>query len=321
MVTLRQLRYFLAVARHGHFGRAAEECNVSQPSLSAQIQALEAMLGVQLIERKRSGIALTEMGKTAERRAHDIVTGALDLVDYTRHQASVLTGPLNLGVIPSIAPYLLPKALAQLQKRFPGLQLKLRETLTDTLVKEVSAGRLDVALISLPIFRPGLERIRLFDEAFVLLAPAAKAAELRTPAQRNLALASGDLLLLEEGHCMRDQALTFCRGLGADSWRQYGASSLSTITQMVANGYGTTLLPEMAVPTEIHPGAPVAVFRLDEPQPRRTVGLVWRKTSARKRDFVELGRVLTEAACETLAEATTLINSAGKSAAEAAMRQ
>jgi LysR family hydrogen peroxide-inducible transcriptional activator len=261
------------------------------------------------------------MGKITERRAHDIVTGALDLMDYTRHQASVLTGPLNLGVIPSIAPYLLPRALAQLQERFPGLQLKLRETLTDTLVKELSAGRLDVALISLPIFRPGLERIRLFDEAFVLLAPAAKAAELRTPAQRNLALASGDLLLLEEGHCMRDQALTFCRGLGADSWRQYGASSLSTITQMVANGYGTTLLPEMAVPTEIHPGAPVAVFRLDEPQPRRTVGLVWRKTSARKRDFVELGRVLTEAACETLAEATTLINSANTAAAEAAMRQ
>ena len=160
-------------------------------------------------------------------------------MDYTRHQALVLTGPLNLGVIPSIAPYLLPRALAQLQERFPGRQLKLRETLTDTLVKELSAGRLDVALNRYRSSGPGLERIRLFDEAFVLLAPAAKAAELRTPAQRNLALASSDLCCSRKGHCMRDQALTFCRGLGADSWRQYGASSLSTITQMVANGYGT----------------------------------------------------------------------------------
>lgn len=318
MITLRQLRYFLAVARHGHFGRAAEECNVSQPSLSAQIQDLEAILGVTLIERKRTGIALTEIGKITERRAHEIVTGALDLMDFTRHQMAVLSGPLHLGVIPSIAPYLLPKTLAHLQERFPALQLKLRETLTDTLLKEVSAGRLDVALISLPITRSGLEHIRLFEEAFVLLAPASKASELRTPSLRRLALTSSDLLLLEEGHCMRDQALTFCRGLGADTRRQYGASSLSTITQMVASGYGTTLLPEIAVPTEVHPGASVAVFRLDEPQPRRTIGLVWRKTSARKRDFVELGRVLTEAARETLTEATALIDAADPAATEAA---
>lgn len=321
MITLRQLRYFLAVARHGHFGRAAEECNVSQPSLSAQIQDLEALLGVTLIERKRTGIALTEIGRITERRARDIVTGALDLMDFTRHQMAVLAGSLNLGVIPSIAPYLLPRALAHLQKRFPTLQLKLRETLTDTLLKEVSAGRLDVALVSLPIMQPGLESIRLFDEAFVLLAPAAKAAELRARTRRNLALASGDLLLLEEGHCMRDQALTFCRGLGADTRRQYGASSLSTITQMVANGYGTTLLPEIAVPTEVHPSAPVAVFRLDEPQPRRTIGLVWRKTSARKRDFVELGRVLTEAARETLTEAKALIHAADAAGAKSAKRR
>lgn len=293
MITLKQLRYFGAVARHRHFGRAAAECHVSQPALSLQIQELEAQLGCQLIERRRSAVALTEIGREIAERASRILIEASDLVDHARHRPNLLSGELDLGVIPSIAPYLLPATLPLLQRRHPALELRLRETQTATLLDELSDGQLDVALLSLPVDRPGLEAQHLFDDGFVLVTPAGPDGH-GEPYTPEAALSGDNLLLLEEGHCLRDQALSFCRAAQGGSRRQYGASSLSTIMQMVANGFGATLMPAMALPIELRPDMPVKLFRFAEPEPSRSVGLVWRKTSPRKHDFQALARILTE---------------------------
>jgi len=293
MITLKQLRYFCAVARHRHFGRAAQECHVSQPALSLQIQELEAQLGCQLVERQRGAITLTETGREIAERAQRILLEASDLVDHARHRPNLLSGELDLGVIPSIAPYLLPTTLPLLQRRHPGLALRLRESQTHTLLDELADGRLDVALLSLPIDRAGLETLPLFDDPFLLVMPTelgSNSAEV-TPQQ---ALSGDNLLLLEEGHCLRDQALSFCGAPRSGSRRQYGASSLSTIMQMVANGFGTTLMPAMALPIELRPDMPVRLFRFAAPQPSRSIGLAWRRTSPRQQDFEALGRILTE---------------------------
>lgn len=293
MITLKQLRYFAAVARHRHFGRAAEECHVSQPALSLQIQELEGQLGCQLVERRRGAITLTETGREIAERAQRILLEASDLVDHARHRPNLLSGDLDLGVIPSIAPYLLPATLPMLQRRYPGLGLRLRETQTATLLDELADGRLDVALLSLPIERSGLETLPLFDDPFLLVVPSVQATN-GAPFAPEDALSGDNLLLLEEGHCLRDQALSFCGTTRIESRRQYGASSLSTIMQMVANGFGATLMPAMALPIELRPEMPVRLFRFAQPEPSRSIGLAWRKTSPRKLDFQALGRILIE---------------------------
>lgn len=290
MITLKQLRYFAALARHRHFGRAAEECHVSQPALSLQIQELEAVLGCQLVERRRNAVSLTQTGAEVAKRARRILLEANDLVDHARRRPGPLGGALDLGVIPSIAPYLLPAALPLLQKRHPDLDLRLRETQTATLLEEVLGGQLDVALLSLPVEQAGLETLALFDDPFLLAMPAS--AELE-PSQ---ALSGETLLLLEEGHCLREQALSLCRLPQGGGRRQYGASSLSTIMQMVANGFGSTLLPAMALPVEIRSGMAVKLYRFSEPAPSRSIGLAWRRTSPRKADFEALAAILSEIA-------------------------
>lgn len=290
MITLKQLRYFAALARHRHFGRAAEECHVSQPALSLQIQELEAVLGCQLVERRRNAVSLTETGAEVAERARRILLEANDLVDHARRRPGLLAGRLDLGVIPSIAPYLLPAALPLLQKRHPDLDLRLRETQTATLLDEVLGGQLDVALLSLPVEQAGLETLALFDDPFLLAMPASEGL---APSQ---ALAGETLLLLEEGHCLREQALSLCRLPQGGGRRQYGASSLSTIMQMVANGFGSTLLPTMALPVELRRGMPVKLYRFREPAPSRSIGLVWRRTSPRKTDFEALATIFSEIA-------------------------
>lgn len=292
MITLKQLRYFAALARHRHFGKAAQECHVSQPALSLQIRELEGHLGCQLVERRRGAIALTETGREIARRAGRILIEAHDLVDHARHRPSLLSGPLHLGVIPSIAPYLLPAALPLLQRRHPALELRLRETQTETLLDDLDDGRLDVALLSLPVERPGLETLKLFDDGFVLVMPS-QAGD-NAPLTPEAALTGENLLLLEEGHCLRDQALSFCRAIRGDARRQYGASSLSTIMQMVANGFGATLLPTMALPIELRPDMPVTLHRFSAPAPSRAIGLAWRRSSPRKADFDAFGAIMRE---------------------------
>ncbi|BCP54472.1 LysR family transcriptional regulator [Kaistia sp. 32K] len=294
MITLRQLRYFEAVTRHLHFGRAADECAVTQPALSQQIQDLEATLGVPLIERGSRRITITPKGEEIARRAVRILGEVRDLTDYALHGGDALTGPLRLGVIPSIAPYLLPKALPLVQSTYPKLELHLRETQTAALVDELAQGKLDVVLMALPARDAGFESLPLFVDRFLLATKADATAD-------TAAFASPDqippdrLLLLEEGHCLRDQALTYCRIPRSEKMSGFGAASLSTIMQMVANGYGVTLLPEMCVAIEARDER-IALARFSTPEPEREIGLVWRRSSPRRADFEALGRLLVTAA-------------------------
>lgn len=295
MISLRQLRYLDALARTRHFGRAAEQVNVTQPALSMQIKEMEAELGALLIERRRNDIQLTPLGMEVHRRAHEILTATNDLVDYARHGARTLSGPLSLGIIPSIAPYLLPGVLPLLRNRFPDLRLRLRETQTRMLVDELVAGDLDVILLSLPLNHPEIETLVLFEDRFLYVTRAPEASH-----DARMALSAIDesrLLLLEEGHCLRDQALQFCstaRSSIVTGKPDLGAASLSTIMQLIANGFGATLLPEMALNAEIGTNPDVRAVRFTDPEPSREIGLAWRRTSARKGDFAALGQAFKD---------------------------
>jgi len=294
MVTLRQLRYLEALAETLHFGRAAGACSVTQPALSMQIKELEDELQVSLVERRKSGIELTEQGEEIVRRGRTILASVRDLLDFAKQRQRVLSGSLKLGAIPSIAPYLLPAALPELQRRFPELHLQLRETITETLVRELVSGDLDIILIALPIEDPEVETLHLFADKFVLAAPATRDKRAKTAAATMLA--HERLLLLEEGHCLRDQALSFCRMVTPEARESFGASSLATIVQMVAHGYGITLLPELAVASEVHQRSDIRLLRFAAPEPAREIGLAWRKTSPRTADFIAFADLLKDVA-------------------------
>jgi LysR family hydrogen peroxide-inducible transcriptional activator len=297
MITLRQLRYLSALAKHGHFGRAAAACAVTQPALSMQIRDLERTLGVAVVERRPGDVMLTDVGREIARRGEEVLTASRDLVDFARHRSGPLTGRLTLGVIPSLAPYLLPRILPTLQTRFPELRLELRETQTRQLVEEIKSGALDAALLALPLGEPDIDTVQLFDDLFLLAVPA------NDPRSETRRVAVGDidqsrLILLEDGHCLRDQALTLCataargRGAGAGG-TAFGASSLTTVMQMVAGGYGVTLIPQIAADVERRDER-VKFLRLENPQPGRSIGLAFRRTSPRKADFGALGDVVRE---------------------------
>ena len=291
MITLRQLRYLAALARNRHFGKAAEECAVTQPALSMQIRELERELGVDLIERRPGEIAVTETGIEVARRADHILAATRDLVDFARHR-DVLSGPLKLGIIPTLAPYLLPRVLPLLQARYAALRLDVRETQTDTLVEELAAGALDCLLLAMPVEGADVETVALFDDRFLLAAPAAEPLP-----KRRVTVADVDqrrLILLEEGHCLRDQALAFCASKTRDAPAGLGATSLATVMQMVANGYGVTLVPEIAADVEVR-DARVKLTRFAAPEPGRVIGLAFRRTSPRRKDFDALGAVVKEA--------------------------
>ncbi|MBI3436613.1 MAG: LysR family transcriptional regulator [Proteobacteria bacterium] len=292
MTTLRQLRYFTALAQHRHFGRAAQASGVTQPALSMQIRDLELALGVVLVERRRGEIVLTQVGDEVARRADHILVATRDLIDFARHGSRPLIGRLNLGIIPTLAPYVLPKILPALQRRYPELRIELRETQTATLIEELIAGALDAVLLALPVAEPDIETIHLFDDAFLLAVPAddpRPAAARMTPRD----IDEQRLILLEEGHCLRDQALAYCSGARGDQAVGLGATSLATVMQMVANGYGITLVPRVAVDVEVRDER-VKLLRFFSPEPGRAIGLAWRRTSPRKVDFVALGQLVTE---------------------------
>jgi LysR family hydrogen peroxide-inducible transcriptional activator len=297
MITLRQLRYLSALAKHGHFGRAAESCAVTQPALSMQIRDLERTLGVAVVERRPGDVMLTDVGREIARRAEDVLTASRDLVDFARHRSGLLTGRLTLGVIPSLAPYLLPRILPLLQARFPELQLELRETQTRQLVEDIKSGALDAAMLALPVGEPEIDTIAMFEDLFLLAVPAS---DPRSEATRVAAvdIDQNRLILLEDGHCLRDQALAFCataaRGRTAGAGGTvFGASSLNTVMQMVAGGYGVTLIPQIAAADERRDER-VKFLRLENPQPGRSIGLAFRRTSPRKADFAALGEVVKE---------------------------
>jgi LysR family transcriptional regulator, hydrogen peroxide-inducible genes activator len=298
MITLRQLRYLAALAKHGHFGRAAQACAVTQPALSMQIRDLESTLGVKVVERRPGEVMLTDVGREIARRGEDVLAASRDLVDFARHRGGLLTGRLTLGVIPSLAPYLLPRILPRLQTQFPELRLELRETQTRQLIDDVKSGALDAAMLALPVGEPDIDTLTLFHDLFLLAVPA----DDPRPAKTAISAADIDqsrLILLEDGHCLRDQALAFCGTVArsgnnaATTGMAFAASSLSTVMQMVASGYGITLIPQIAADVEQR-DARVKFLRLENPQPGRSIGLVFRKTSPRKKDFVALGDVVKE---------------------------
>ena len=292
MITLRQLRYLASLARHRHFGRAADDCAVTQPALSMQIRQLEREIGAELVERRPGEIALTETGLEVAQRAERILAATHDLVDFARHR-DVLSGELRLGIIPTLAPYVLPRVLPRLQSGYPHLRLEVRETLTKVLISELVAGSLDVVLSALPVEGADVETLQLFIDPFLLAVPA----DDPMPQQGRVAMADVDrrrLILLEEGHCLRDQALAFCATASGDAAAGLGATSLATVMQMVANNYGVTLLPQVAAGDNVRDSR-VKLLRFAEPQPARTIGLAWRRTSPRKRDFTALGEIVVQA--------------------------
>ena len=301
-VTLKQLRYFDALARELHFGRAADACAVTQPALSMQIHELEQNLGLVLVERTRSGVQLTSKGTEIAARCARILGDVRDLVAYAQHSNRILAGRLRLGVIPSVAPYLLPPLLPLLREAYPDLELHVRETQTQVLTDELLEGRLDVLLLALPVKHPDLTNLPLFEDKFLLAAPKDRKISGRVRATKEL-IEHERLLLLEEGHCLRDQALTYCSLQQVDAVNTFGASSLATIVEMVSAGFGITLLPELSIGVEER-GRDITLVRFIEPEPARTIGRVWRTTSPQKQDFEELGRLVAKAWSEGALAAT-----------------
>lgn len=274
-VSLKQLRYFEALTRHGHFGRAAEVCAVSQPALSVQIRDLELAFGAPLFERGARQVRATPLAMALAPRVRDILRAVDDLGDMARAAQDGLVGQFRLGIIPTIAPYLLPRLMSCLGDKFPDLEISVRETLTDRLLGELRDGRLDAAILALPIEDRSLAMAALLEESLLLVRPGR---DKGAPAPTREALRDLRLLLLEEGHCFRDHALSFCdmdKGQRRDGLE---GTSLSTLVQMVGAGIGVTLIPEMAVDVETR-SADVSVSRFADAPPGRTVGMVWRRAS------------------------------------------
>ncbi|WP_146345810.1 hydrogen peroxide-inducible genes activator [Phaeobacter marinintestinus] len=291
-VTFKQLRYFEALARHGHFGQAASACSISQPALSVQIKEMEADLGAKLFERGARQVRLTALGEQFLTRVRDILRSVDELGDLARAAQGGLVGRLRIGVIPTIAPYLLPTVIANLTHMNAGLDIHVRETLTSRLLQELTEGRLDTAIVALPISEPAFAEVALFDEEFVLVRPQA---DQNRPTPDPDALQEMRLLLLEEGHCFRDQALSFCNFQSALQRDGLDASSLSTLVQMVGAGIGVTLIPDMAVRVETR-SAEVSVARFPNPAPKRTVGMIWRRTSPLADQLMQVADVVKQAA-------------------------
>lgn len=290
--TIKQLRYFEALAQHQHFGRAAEASSISQPALSVQIKELEQMLGKPLVERASRQVRLTSFGAEFLVRASGILRSVDDLNDFARAAHGALAGRFRLGVIPTIAPYFLPRIIAKLQGTHPDLDLHVRETLTPRLVDELGQGQIDAAIVALPILESSLTERPIFEEKFVLVRPLSQAT---APVPKAQELRAMRLLLLEEGHCFRDQTLNFCNTSATAPSNGLDGSSLSTLVQMVGAGIGVTLIPEMAVDVETRSAA-VCCAPFEPPQPGRQIGMVWRKSNPLAHEFESIATTIGHAA-------------------------
>ncbi|MEM7425367.1 MAG: LysR substrate-binding domain-containing protein [Pseudomonadota bacterium] len=293
MVTLRQLRYFVALTEHLHFGRASSALNVTQPALSMQIRELEDQLGVTLCERRGKGVLLTPEGDEIARRARSILLSVEDMENAATVLREPLTGNLRLGIIPSVAPYFLPALLPLLDEEYPDLRLQVREAQTQFIVEDLQEGRLDVVIIALPAPTAEFESEPIFDDPFFLAVQAESVPATDVCTALDL-LQPEKLLLLEEGHCLRDQALNFCDMVSEDLADRFGASSLTTLLQLVANGRGMTLLPEICVGPEAETDR-IRLLTFPEPVPKRQIGLAWRRTSSRHEDFQTLAGCMQRA--------------------------
>lgn len=291
MFTLRQLRYVVAVADTLSFRRASDLCHVSQPALSVQIQEVEAFLGVQVFERTRRSVVLTPMGREIVDRARAVLRASDEIVDLARSARAPLSGPLRLGVIATLGPYLLPYVLSAFREEHPDLRLYLREEPSHRLERRLRAGEVDLILVDLPVDMRGLDSLTLFREPLWLALPAChRLADRDVVAPADLA--GEEFLLLEDGHCLRDEVLDLCRAVGAREHGGFQGTSLDTLRQMVASSIGPTLLPDLYVAAEAAHDPQIRVVPFRDPRPVRIVALVWRRNSVRVQEFMEFGRFI-----------------------------
>lgn len=293
--TLKQLQYLVALKTHGHFGRAAEACFVTQSTLSAGLKELETLIGVTLVERTRRVVRFTPLGVRVAEKARRILRDTEDLADMVRAAGKPLAGELRLGVIPTIAPFLLPTMLPRLRGQWPDLKLYLREETSQAACDALHRGQLDCVLLALPYACGEVEKAILFDDGFMVAFPPG-AAEGLPASVTSAAIDETKLLLLEDGHCLKDHALSACNRPELRAEAAILGTSLHTLVQMVDNGLGITLVPEMAVQAGILAGTNVVVRRLDAEHPARRIALVWRKGSPREKEFRLLAEALKAAA-------------------------
>lgn len=289
--TLRQLGYFKALCEQRNFGRAAEVCHVSQPALSTQIRALEGIMGGELVERRARDICLTPLGREVLDLADSILREAAALDRVARDQGAGKRS-LALGVIPTIAPYLLPGVLAALRAADLSLTVQVREARTERLLNALQEGALDVAIMALPVSVAGLQETALFEDRFLLAGTGARLAQVGGADVRPQDLKANQLMLLEDGHCLTDQALEVC-GLNAGGQGiNMGAGSLGTLSRLVAAGFGLTLMPELSVKSECEGAPDLVVQRFPDPEPARMIGLVRRATTHRADWFQQLADIV-----------------------------
>ena len=288
-VTLKQLRYFSALAKYRHFGKAAEICAVTQPALSMQIRDLENTLGCDLTEKGTRPVQLTKVAQGLLRHTHSVLNEVEEMEEVVRASKDKPISFIRLGVIPSIAPYFLPDVIKKLTVKFVDISLHIQEAMTSNLINAIKEGQLDIAIMALPVSDPNIFEAELFVEEFVLVRPSEDA---NKPVPNPEKLRHMRLLLLQEGHCFRDQALDFCKIAPRVSHELMDASSLSTLVQMVGAGMGITLIPQMAIEMEKR-AASISVARFEEPQPSRRVGIIWRKKNALHKQFFRIADTLS----------------------------
>ncbi|HLI12944.1 MAG TPA: hydrogen peroxide-inducible genes activator [Alphaproteobacteria bacterium] len=289
--TLRQLRHLTALAEHRHFGKAAAACHVTQSTLSASIKELEDTLGAALVDRTKRSVVLTPLGEETVRRGRRVLQEAEELALNARAAGEPLSGALRMGVIPTISPFLLPQILPTLRRAYPKLKLYLKEDLTERLIEQLENGQLDVVLMALPYDARNLETEALFEDRFSLAVPRDHplAAEKRVKASE---LEGEPLLLLQDGHCLRQHALSACGIHTRRPVDAFEATSLHTLVQMVDNGLGITLLPQLAIDAGIAKGTRLVFRPLVSDEPSREIGLAWRRGTARRDEFHLLGRAI-----------------------------
>lgn len=290
-LTLKQFRYFDALASCGHFGQAAAQCAVTQPALSMQIKEMEETLGAPLFERGAKLVRMTNFGEAFGQRIRAILDEVDQLENLAQTAQRRLVGRLRIGMIPTVAPYLLPRIIEALGARYDDLDIHVRETVTPKLIEELTAGQIDIAIVALPVSEPSLIEVPLLEERFVLVRPQHDKA---SPTPTIEQLRGMRLLLLEEGHCFRDQALSFCNIQSAVPRDGLDGSSLSTLVQLVSAGIGVTLIPEMAIPVETR-GTAVSTSRFRHPEPKRTIGMIWRKSNPLTEQLGSMAEVIRSA--------------------------
>ncbi|MBZ3691502.1 hydrogen peroxide-inducible genes activator [Phyllobacterium calauticae] len=304
MFSVRQMRYFDILATTLHFRKAAELARISQPALSAQIAEMEQRLGTPLFERTRRTVVLTDMGKRLLPRVRGILNGIRSLEELASQRRGILQGRLRLGIIPTIAPYLLPILIPELREAYPELTIELREAVTSKLVEDLRLGDLDALIAALPIDSDGIVAKPLFRDRF-LIATSSNDTDILTSPMTQESVALERLLLLEEGHCLRDQALAVCTSVKQRQLVNYGATSMTTLLQMVSHGMGLTLIPEIAVRTEASRNN-VRILAFADPEPSREIGLIWRRQSERRDDFEALAATIVECGRRLLISAEEL---------------